>query len=52
MLWIILIDDGSDDRCPQICDYHAQADNRVKAIYKENGGMDSAISYSKRGIWV
>lgn len=39
---IILVDDGSDDCCPQICDYHAQADKRVKVIHKKNGGLDSA----------
>lgn len=41
-LEIILVDDGSDDRCPQICDSHAQDDKRIKVIHKENGGLDSA----------
>lgn len=41
-LEIILIDDGSDDQCPQICDRYAQADQRIKVIHKENGGQDSA----------
>lgn len=41
-LEIILVDDGSDDRCPQICDYFASVDNRIKVIHKENGGPDSA----------
>lgn len=41
-LEIILVDDGSDDRCPQICDRHALEDERVKVIHKENGGIDSA----------
>lgn len=39
---IILVDDGSDDQCPQICDRYAQADKRIKVIHKENGGLDSA----------
>ncbi len=41
-LEIILIDDGSDDMCPQICDRHAKADRRIKVIHKKNGGPDSA----------
>lgn len=41
-LEIILVDDGSDDQCPQICDRYAQADERIKVIHKENGGIDSA----------
>lgn len=41
-LEIILVDDGSDDNCPQICDKHASADSRIKVIHKENGGIDSA----------
>lgn len=41
-LEIILVDDGSDDECSQICDRYAQRDERIKAIHKENGGLDSA----------
>ena len=41
-LEIILVDDGSNDQCPLICDYHAQKDTRIKVIHKENGGIDSA----------
>lgn len=41
-LEVILVDDGSDDHCPQICDRYAQCDNRIKVIHKENGGPDSA----------
>lgn len=39
---IILVDDGSDDQCPQICDHYAQNDKRIKVIHKKNGGLDSA----------
>ncbi len=39
---IILIDDGSPDNSPQICDDYAQKDNRVKVIHKENGGLSDA----------
>ena len=41
-LEIILVDDGSDDQCPLICDRHAQVDERIKVIHKANGGQDSA----------
>ncbi len=41
-LEIILVDDGSDDQCPWICDRHALVDKRVKVIHKKNGGLDSA----------
>lgn len=41
-LEIILVDDGSDDQCPQICDKHAREDSRIKVIHKKNGGLDSA----------
>lgn len=39
---IILVDDGSPDRCPQMCDEWAKKDNRIKVIHKENGGVSSA----------
>lgn len=39
---IILVDDGSTDACPLICDEYAQADDRVKVIHKSNGGLSSA----------
>lgn len=39
---IILVDDGSPDKCPQICDEYAQKDNRIKVIHKENGGLSDA----------
>ena len=41
-LEIILIDDGSDDRCPDICDLYAKKDKRIKVIHKSNGGLVSA----------
>lgn len=39
---IILVDDGSTDSCPLICDRYADADERVKVIHKTNGGLVSA----------
>lgn len=38
-LEIILVDDGSKDRCPEICDLYARKDSRVKVIHKRNGGL-------------
>ncbi len=39
---IILVDDGSPDRCGEICDEYAARDNRIRVIHKENGGLPSA----------
>lgn len=39
---IILIDDGSPDNCPAICDKLALKDNRIKVIHKKNEGLSSA----------
>lgn len=39
---IILIDDGSPDRSPVICDKYASMDNRVKVLHEENGGVSVA----------
>ena len=41
-LEIILVDDGSPDNCPAICDEWAQKDSRIKVIHKKNGGLSSA----------
>lgn len=39
---IILVDDGSPDNCPRICDGYAAKDSRIHVIHKENGGPSSA----------
>lgn len=41
-LEIILIDDGSPDECPQMCDRYAGLDKRIKVIHKVNEGISSA----------
>lgn len=41
-LEIILVDDGSPDNCPKMCDDWAKKDKRIKVIHKENGGLSSA----------
>lgn len=39
---LILVDDGSPDKCGDICDEYAKQDNRISVIHKENGGLSSA----------
>lgn len=41
-LEIILVDDGSPDSCPEMCDDLAKQDNRIVVIHKENGGLSDA----------
>ena len=41
-LEIILVDDGSPDNCPKMCDEWAKKDDRIKVIHKANGGVSSA----------
>ena len=41
-LEIILVDDGSPDHCPEMCDEWAKKDSRIKVIHKENGGLGAA----------
>nr|WP_288603766.1 glycosyltransferase family 2 protein [uncultured Treponema sp.] len=51
----ILIDDGSPDNSPVICDEYAKKDNRIKVIHKVNGGVSSARNAgldAAKGEWV
>ena len=41
-LEIILVDDGSPDNCPAMCDNWAEKDSRIKVIHKKNGGLSDA----------
>ena len=41
-LEIILVDDGSPDNCPKICDDYSKKDKRIKVIHKKNGGLGLA----------
>ena len=41
---IILVDDGSPDNCPQICDAYAEQDKRVRVIHQQNGGYGKACN--------
>ena len=44
-LEIILVDDGSPDNCPKMCDDWAKKDKRIKVIHKENGGLSDARNF-------
>ena len=39
---LILVDDGSPDDCPMICDNYAKLDNRIVVLHKQNGGLSDA----------
>lgn len=39
---LILVDDGSPDKCGEICEQYALKDGRIKVIHKENGGLSDA----------
>lgn len=41
-LQIILVDDGSSDDCPKICDDYVKKDCRIQVIHKKNGGLSDA----------
>lgn len=41
-LEIILVDDGSPDNCPMICDEYAEKDSRIRVVHKKNGGLSDA----------
>ena len=45
---IILVDDGSPDRCPEMCDEYARRDARIKVIHKSNGGLSDARNVGLR----
>lgn len=52
---LLLIDDGSKDDSPAICDEYAEKDSRVRVFHKENGGVSSARNVGldhAQGEWV
>ena len=51
----LLIDDGSPDRCGEICEEYAALDSRFRVFHKENGGLSSARNFGlarARGEWI
>lgn len=51
----LLIDDGSPDKCGEICDEYAAKDKRFRVFHKENGGVSSARNLcldNAKGEWV
>ena len=52
---IILVDDGSPDRCPEMCDNYARTDSRIRVVHKENAGLgyarNTGLDYAC-GQWV
>lgn len=54
-LEIIIVDDGSPDRCGAICDEYAQKDSRIQVIHKKNGGLSAARNDALKkvtGEWI
>ena len=54
-LEIILVDDGSDDACPEICDQFEKNNKNVLAFHKQNGGLSDTRNYGiqkSKGSWV
>ncbi len=52
---LILVDDGSTDSCPALCDTYASQEARVRVVHKINGGVSSARNYGirmARGKWI
>ena len=49
-LEIILVDDGSPDNCPKICDDYALTDKRIKVIHKKNGGLSDARNIGMENV--
>lgn len=39
---LVLVDDGSPDNCPQMCDDYAKEDARIKVVHKKNSGLSDA----------
>ena len=45
---IVLVDDGSPDCCPELCDHYARMDSRIRVVHQRNGGLSSARNAGMR----
>lgn len=48
---LILVDDGSPDNCPAMCDAAAQRDERVRVIHQKNKGLSGARNAGLDAAW-
>lgn len=48
---IILVDDGSPDRCPQLCDDYADGNQKIVAMHRLNGGLSAARNSALDYVW-
>lgn len=52
---IVLVDDGSPDRCPEICDMYCEKYPKIQSFHKENGGLSDARNFGVKkssGEWI
>lgn len=52
---VVLVDDGSDDHCPALCDEWAVRDDRIRVVHRPNGGLSAARNSGievARGTWL
>ena len=52
---IVLVDDGSPDNCPAMCDAYAKKYENVAVLHKKNGGISDARNYGvqrAKGDWI
>ena len=47
---IILVDDGSPDKCGQIIDEYKEKDSRIISLHKKNGGLSDARNYGMKYV--
>ena len=47
---LVIVDDGSSDRTPEIIDEYAEKDNRIKVFHRENAGVSAARNFALQNI--